>query len=103
MRRDKGSPALTAWLIVAGLVAFMVVLAGCGGGGSSSSSEGGGGEEMQKLGKGEGALNLISWPGYVEAGGGENPDWVTPFEQKTGCKVNNKEAGTSDEMVQLMK
>lgn len=28
---------------------------------------------------------------------------MTPFEAKTGCKVNNKEAGTSDEMVQLMK
>ena len=29
-------------------------------------------------------------------------DWVTPFEQDTGCKVNIKTAGTSDEMVTLM-
>lgn len=100
-RRKQAHPARTAWLVVAGLVAFMLVLAGCGGG--SDDTSGGGGEELQKLGKGEGALNLISWPGYVEAGGGENPDWVTPFEAKTGCKVSNKEAGTSDEMVQLMK
>lgn len=89
----------TAWLVVGGLLAFMLALAGCG----SSSDSGGGGEALQKLGKGEGQVNLISWPGYVEAGGEGNPDWVTPFEQKTGCKVNNKVAGTSDEMVQLMK
>ncbi len=103
MRGRGAHPARTAWLIVAGLVASMLVLAACGGGSSSSSGGGGGGEELQELGKGEGALNLVSWPGYVEAGGGESPDWVTPFEKKTGCKVNNKEAGTSDEMVQLMK
>ena len=75
----------------------MVVLAGCGGSSSSSSgSGGGGGEELQKLGKGEGELNLISWAGYVEE------EWVKPFEQETGCKVNDKVAGTSDEMVKLM-
>jgi putative spermidine/putrescine transport system substrate-binding protein len=28
---------------------------------------------------------------------------VAPFEAKTGCKVNNKVGGTSDEMVQLMR
>ncbi len=100
-RRERAHPARTAWLVVAGLAAFMFVLAACGGGGGTTG--GGGGEELQELGEGEGKLNLVSWPGYVEAGGGENPDWVTPFEQKTGCKVNNKEAGTSDEMVQLMK
>ncbi|MBS1879861.1 MAG: ABC transporter substrate-binding protein [Actinobacteria bacterium] len=102
MRRDVHS-ARTAWLIAAGLVAFMLVLAGCGGGSSSSTGGGGEGEggggasgELQKLGKGEGEVNLISWAGYVE------PEWVKPFEAKTGCKVNDKVAGTSDEMVQLM-
>ncbi|MDX6589625.1 MAG: putative spermidine/putrescine transport system substrate-binding protein, partial [Solirubrobacterales bacterium] len=97
MRRREAHSARNAWLIVAGLVTFMLVLAGCGGGGSSSTAGGGGSEELQKLGKGEGSVNLISWAGYVE------PGWSKPFEQKTGCKVNNKEAGTSDEMVQLMK
>ena len=42
MRNRKAAPARTAWLVVAGLVAFMLVLAGCGGGGSSSGSSGGG-------------------------------------------------------------
>jgi len=95
MRVKDAHSARTAWLVLAGLVAFMLVLAGCGS--SSDSGSGGGGEELQKLGKGEGALNLISWAGYVE------PQWTKPFEAKTGCKVNDKVAGTSDEMVELMK
>jgi putative spermidine/putrescine transport system substrate-binding protein len=94
MRGKDAHSARTAWLVVAGLVAFMLVLAGCGG---SDDDGGGGGEELQKLGKGEGQVDLISWAGYVE------PEWSKPFEQKTGCKVNNKVAGTSDEMVQLMR
>jgi putative spermidine/putrescine transport system substrate-binding protein len=94
-RRKEAHPARTAWFVVTGLVAFMLVLAGCGG--SSDDNGGGGGEELQKIGKGEGELNLISWAGYVE------PEWVKPFEAKTGCKVNDKIGGTSDEMVQLMR
>jgi putative spermidine/putrescine transport system substrate-binding protein len=93
MRRRDAHPARTAWLIVAGLVAFMLVLAGCGGGDGDTT----GGGELESVGKGEGQVDLISWAGYVE------PEWSKPFEQKTGCKVNNKVAGTSDEMVQLMR
>jgi putative spermidine/putrescine transport system substrate-binding protein len=81
-------------MIIAGLLAFMLLLAGCGGGGSDET---GGGEELSKLGKGEGEVDLIAWAGYVE------PAWYKPFEQKTGCKVNRKVAGTSDEMVNLMR
>jgi putative spermidine/putrescine transport system substrate-binding protein len=96
MRRRDGNPARTAWLVVAGLVVFMLALAGCGGG-SDDTTGGSSSEDLQKVGKGEGEVSLISWAGYVE------PEWSKPFEQKTGCKVNNKEAGTSDEMVELMK
>jgi len=96
MRKRDGNPARAAWLVVAGLVVFMLALAGCGGG-SDSTSGGSSDEALQKVGKGEGEVSLISWAGYVE------PGWSKPFEQKTGCKVNNKEAGTSDEMVELMK
>jgi putative spermidine/putrescine transport system substrate-binding protein len=70
----------------------MLLLAGCG-----SSDNNTTGKELTKVGKGEGELNLVSWVGYVE------PEWVKPFEQKTGCKVSDKVAGTSDEMVQLMR
>ena len=58
----------------------------------------------KSLGKGEGALNLIVWAGYAENGSNDKTvDWVNPFTKATGCKVNAKTAGTSDEMVSLMK
>ena len=34
---------------------------------------------------------------------GTSFDWVTPFEQQTGCQANVKYYATSDEGVQLMK
>lgn len=60
---------------------------------------------MQKsVGKGEGALNIVVWAGYAENGSTDKAvDWVNPFTKATGCKVNAKTAGTSDEMVSLMK
>jgi putative spermidine/putrescine transport system substrate-binding protein len=57
----------------------------------------------QQLGKPEGQLDIIAWPGYIERGDTDKRyDWVTPFEKATGCKVNVKTAATSDEMVTLM-
>jgi putative spermidine/putrescine transport system substrate-binding protein len=98
MRRREGNPARSAWLVLAGLVVVMLAIAGCGGGSDDTTGGGGSSDEaLQKVGKGEGQLNLISWAGYVE------PEWTKPFEQETGCKVSDKEAGTSDEMVELMK
>ncbi|MFD7921311.1 ABC transporter substrate-binding protein [Streptomyces sp. NPDC059740] len=59
---------------------------------------------QKSLGKGEGAVNLIAWAGYVEDGSDDpKVDWVHPFEKQTGCRVNVKIAGTSDDMVNLMK
>ena len=87
-------------LSVAGLLAFMLLLAGCG----SSNNNSSGGEELAKVGKGEGALNIIVWDGYAQDGSVEKAyDWVHPFETATGCKVNAKPGGTSDEMVTLMR
>ncbi|GAA4408922.1 ABC transporter substrate-binding protein [Quisquiliibacterium transsilvanicum] len=58
---------------------------------------------LQKIGKGEGRVDIVAWPGYIERGATDKSfDWVTDFEKKTGCKVNVKTAGTSDEMVALM-
>jgi putative spermidine/putrescine transport system substrate-binding protein len=58
---------------------------------------------LQKIGKGEGQVDIVAWAGYIERGATDkNFDWVTDFEKKTSCKVNVKTAGTSDEMVALM-
>lgn len=55
------------------------------------------------IGKGEGKLDIVAWPGYIERGESDKAyDWVTGFEKTTGCKVSVKTAGTSDEMVSLM-
>ncbi len=59
--------------------------------------------EKTSIGKGEGSVDIVAWPGYIERGDTDKGyDWVTDFEKKTGCKVNVKTAGTSDEMVALM-
>ena len=59
---------------------------------------------LDKLGEGEGEVNILAWPGYAEDGSTDPAvDWVTPFEKETGCKVDVKTFGTSDEMVKLMK
>ncbi|HZO50244.1 MAG TPA: ABC transporter substrate-binding protein [Gaiellaceae bacterium] len=48
------------------------------------------------IGPGEGRLTLVAWEGYTQ------PQWVKPFEQKTGCKVSAKYAGSSNDMFNLM-
>jgi putative spermidine/putrescine transport system substrate-binding protein len=58
---------------------------------------------MTELGAGEGALEVVAWAGYVEDGS-NNPDidWVSSFEEATGCQVNVTLGNTSDEMFTLM-
>src|SRR4051794_19526685 len=80
-----------------------MIAAGCGSSSNSTSSSSGGGGSTtasnlpQKIGPGEGKLNLVAWEGYTQ------PEWVKPFEKATGCQVNAKYAGSSDEMVTLMR
>lgn len=51
----------------------------------------------------EDSLDILAWPGYIERGETDKAyDWVTEFEKQSGCKVNVKTAGSSDEMVALM-
>ncbi len=52
---------------------------------------------QQELGEYEGVLNIVNWSGFVE------PAWTDKFTADTGCKVNPRVAGTSDEMVTLMR
>jgi putative spermidine/putrescine transport system substrate-binding protein len=76
------------WIVAAAFAAALSVpAAGIGHGNGLPTS----------IGKGEGVLNLVAWEGYTE------PQWVNPFQKATGCKVHAKYAGSSDEMVTLMR
>jgi len=49
------------------------------------------------IGPGEGQLNMVLWDGYADK------SWADQFTAQTGCKLNLHPAGSSDEMVSLMK
>jgi putative spermidine/putrescine transport system substrate-binding protein len=87
----------TRHIAAATILALCVALtmAACGGSDSSSSSSSK--PTQTTIGKGEGKLNVIAWEGYTQ------PQWVKPFEAQTGCQVNAKYGGSSDEMVTLMR
>ena len=72
-----------------------LVLAACG-------SEGPGGDTIDEIGEGEGELNLVIWAGYAERGDVEGFDWVTPFEEETGCTVNTTNMSDSNNGVSLI-
>ncbi|MDX6423989.1 MAG: putative spermidine/putrescine transport system substrate-binding protein [Gaiellaceae bacterium] len=94
------------WACVVAVVGALAVLAGCGGDDESSgtTTEATGAQVKQSVGKGEGRVDLIAWAGYVEDGSTDkSADWVTDFETETGCQVNVKIGGSSDEMVTLMR
>ena len=40
---------------------------------------------------------MVAWEGYLQ------PQWVKPFEKQSGCTIHPKYAGSSDEMVTLMR
>ncbi|MBK9726163.1 MAG: extracellular solute-binding protein [Actinomycetales bacterium] len=106
---------------VAAFAAAALALAACGGGTASTGSPGSGGtsggggtanapftppklDKLAALGTPEGTVNVLAWPGYVEDGTNDpKVDWVTDFEKASGCQVNVKTFGTSDEAVQLMR
>ena len=91
MKRPFGLPVL----------AGLMILAACGGGAATNTPAS---NLPQSIGAGEGKLNLIAWTGYVESGKSDpKVDWVTPFQNQTGCTINVKFADTSDEMVTLMR
>ena len=101
---------MKAFGITAVATAVMLLASSCSSSKSGSSGASGSRAQppkesmLQSLGKGEGALNIIVWAGYAEDGTNDKTvDWVHPFEQQTGCKVNAKVGNTSDEMVTLMK
>jgi putative spermidine/putrescine transport system substrate-binding protein len=75
-----------------------IILAGCSSGGSSDVSIQVPDLPLhQAIGEFEDELNIVNWSGFVE------PAWTDEFTATTGCKVNPRVAGTSDEMVTLMR
>jgi putative spermidine/putrescine transport system substrate-binding protein len=60
-------------------------------------SKGSGTALPTQIGPGEGELKMVAWEGYLDK------SWVAPFEKQSGCKVKPKYAGSSDEMVTLMR
>ncbi|TFD20696.1 ABC transporter substrate-binding protein [Cryobacterium sp. TMT2-23] len=94
----RKSAALTGLAIVS-----VALLTACGT--TSGKSEGTASNEAPtKLGANEKSVSILAWPGYVEDGSNDPAvDWVSAFEDETGCKVNSKTYGTSDEAFNLMK
>ncbi len=101
----------TRLLTAAAVLTCAGTVAACGGGDSSSTGTPGAEgfkppklEALKALGKGEGEVNVLAWPGYAEDGSNDpSVDWISGFEKQSGCKVNVKTFGTSDEAVQLMR
>ncbi len=81
------------WALAALCSALVLGAAACGSSSNSTSAS----NLPTSIGKGEGQLNLVAWEGYAES------KWVKPFEAATGCVVHAKYAGSSDEMVTLMR
>jgi putative spermidine/putrescine transport system substrate-binding protein len=87
-------------LIPAMAAVTLLALAGC-----SSDGQSGDGlfidvpdvPMLEELGENEGSLDIVAWSGFVE------PAWADQFTEETGCVVNRRVAGTSDEMVTLMR
>ncbi|MET0715269.1 MAG: ABC transporter substrate-binding protein [Mycetocola sp.] len=87
--------------VLSGLaLASVALLAACGT--SSGSPEPT--SAATELGEPEGQVSILAWPGYVEDGSNDpEVDWVSAFEEDTGCEVTSKTYGTSDEAFSLMK
>jgi putative spermidine/putrescine transport system substrate-binding protein len=93
---------VSRWLVV--VAALALIAASCGD--DTKTPSGGDIKTYDAIGEGEGSLKLIAWHGYTEDGtteGYEEYDWVTPFEDETGCQVDVTYADSSDEMVQFMR
>ena len=85
--------------LMALVIVMSLMLSACGG---AAATEAPAATEEATVGN-EGEVAIVAWPGYIERGANDAAyDWVTAFEDATGCKVTVKDAATSDEMVTLM-
>jgi putative spermidine/putrescine transport system substrate-binding protein len=97
---------MSMWLAVLATLALVGVA--CSSDDTGTGASDGGSQPtvdvVSEIGPTEGELNLIAWVGYTEDGTNyPSYDWVTPFEDQSGCKLTVKYADTSDEMVSLMR
>jgi len=97
----SGRKKVASWAALGLLVgALWVVAAGCGGGddGDAASTEieglGSSLEEIQELAREEGQVSVVQWAGYAQL--------TDEFEAATGCTVNTKDGGSSDDMISLI-
>jgi putative spermidine/putrescine transport system substrate-binding protein len=97
----SGRRRVASWAALGLLVgALCVVAAGCGGGddGGEASTEieglGSSLEEIQELAREEGQVNVVQWAGYAQL--------TDEFKAATGCTVNTKDGGSSDDMISLI-
>jgi putative spermidine/putrescine transport system substrate-binding protein len=97
----SGRKRVASWAALGLLVgALCVVAAGCGGGddGGEASTEieglGTSLEEIQELAREEGQVNVVQWAGYAQL--------TDEFKAATGCTVNTKDGGSSDDMISLI-
>src|SRR5574341_1121278 len=52
---------------------------------------------MTEIGPGEGTVSIVAWPGYIERGETDPAyDWVTGFEEETGCAVEVRTARSEE-------
>ena len=80
------------------IVAMGLIVTACGGGSGESAAP----SAIDEIGEGEGELNIVIWAGYAEQGETEGFDWVTPFEEETGCVVNATNMSDSNNGVSLI-
>jgi putative spermidine/putrescine transport system substrate-binding protein len=80
------------------LAAVVLLVAACSPGPGASAAP----SAITSIGDGEGQVKVLAWPGYVEDGTtSPDVDWVTSFEEETGCQVTVQTFGTSDEAFTL--
>ena len=112
MHRHR-KPTFEAVILVL-VLALALAAVGCGGGGDDDGDDASTTtakvrppreiKQLERLGRNEGRLDLVAWPGYVEDGSTERRvDWVSGFERETGCKVNVRYGATSNDMVELVR
>jgi len=84
--------------VLGALAAATLLVAACSGGTSGTPEP----SMVTELGDNEASVKVLAWPGYVEDGTtSPDVDWVSSFEQETGCQVEVQTFGTSDEAFTL--